>query len=69
LNVLFLAEAWEDYLHWLRADLGTVAKINGPIEEIRRQPFRGTGKPSRCAATSAAGGRGGSIASIVSSIA
>lgn len=38
-------EAWDDYLHWQKTDQRIVDDINGLIEEISRDPFRGTGKP------------------------
>ena len=38
-------QAWEDYLHWRRADPDTLKKINALIEDIQRNPFRGLGKP------------------------
>lgn len=37
--------AWEDYLHWHRTDANTFERLNTLINECRRDPFRGTGKP------------------------
>lgn len=37
--------AWEEYLSWQNEDQKIVAEINGLIEECRRDPFKGTGKP------------------------
>ncbi|KVU12876.1 toxin YoeB [Burkholderia ubonensis] len=37
--------AWDDYLYWQEKNLAIVAEINGLIEEISRDPFKGTGKP------------------------
>lgn len=37
--------AWEEYLSWQVEDNSIVAEINGLIEECRRDPFKGTGKP------------------------
>lgn len=37
--------AWEDYLHWQEHDRRILGEINRLIEEISRDPFRGTGKP------------------------
>jgi len=45
LNVLWTPEGWEDYLYWLEADPELVDKINTLIRDIRREPFRGIGKP------------------------
>ncbi len=42
---LFLADAWEDYLHWQAADKSTLKKINALLKEIERTPFDGSGKP------------------------
>ena len=45
MKVLFDREAWADYLAWQRDDAKVLEKLNGLIEECRREPFRGTGKP------------------------
>lgn len=45
MKVLFDLEAWADYLAWQRDDAKVLEKLNGLIEECRREPFRGTGKP------------------------
>lgn len=45
MKIVFAAEAWEDYLHWQAEDAKIFARINDLIEECRRDPFRGTGKP------------------------
>ena len=45
LNLLFLPDAWEDYLYWQSADKKIVRKINRLFEEISRTPTTGTGKP------------------------
>lgn len=37
--------AWEDYLSWQAEDSHIVATINALLEECRRHPFTGTGKP------------------------
>lgn len=42
---VFDAEAWIEYLAWQREDVRMLEKLNGLIEECRRDPFRGTGKP------------------------
>jgi toxin YoeB len=39
------SNAWKDYLHWQQHDMAIVHEINGLLEEISRDPFRGTGKP------------------------
>jgi len=45
MKLLWTEKAWEDYLHWQRNDPDTLKRINGLIEDIRRNPFRGLGKP------------------------
>lgn len=45
MKVAFDAEAWADYLAWQREDAKVLQRINALIEECRRDPFRGTGKP------------------------
>ncbi|THC42927.1 Txe/YoeB family addiction module toxin [Massilia sp. Mn16-1_5] len=37
--------AWEDYLYWQEENPKIVDEINRLLEECRRDPFRGTGKP------------------------
>jgi toxin YoeB len=37
--------AWEDYLYWHKQDRKIFEVINELIEECRRTPFAGTGKP------------------------
>jgi toxin YoeB len=36
---------WEDYTSWLRIDRKTLVRINKLIEDLRRDPFTGIGKP------------------------
>jgi toxin YoeB len=38
-------ESWDDYLFWQGSDIGIFNKINTLIEECKRTPFQGTGKP------------------------
>jgi toxin YoeB len=44
-NVHFTDIAWQDYQHWLRHDDATLWKVNDLIEDARRRPFIGLGKP------------------------
>jgi toxin YoeB len=41
----FAAHASADYLHWQASDPATLARLNTLIEDCRRHPFTGTGKP------------------------
>lgn len=45
MKVVFTSDAWRDYVAWQRDDAGTLERINKLIEECRRHPFSGTGKP------------------------
>ncbi|WP_257667965.1 Txe/YoeB family addiction module toxin [Parapedobacter tibetensis] len=45
MKVIFMNDAWDDYLHWQQVDKSILKKINGLIKEIFRTPFEGTGKP------------------------
>jgi toxin YoeB len=44
-KVVFSDEAWEDYLGWFEADPKIFRRLNDLIEECRRTPFAGTGRP------------------------
>ena len=41
-------QAWDDHLHWQATDKTLLKRINRLIEETRRSPFSGTGKPQSC---------------------
>lgn len=45
MRIVFLDQAWEDYLFWQNTDKALLKKINALIKEIERQPFEGNGKP------------------------
>ncbi len=45
MKIIFADQAWEDYLHWQLTDANVLDRLNGLIEECRRTPFKGTGKP------------------------
>ncbi|MCU0287056.1 MAG: Txe/YoeB family addiction module toxin [Acidobacteria bacterium] len=38
-------EAWEDYIFWQSQDKKTLKRINKLIEDAKRHPFDGIGKP------------------------
>ena len=38
-------DAWSDYLYWQTQDKKTLKRINKIIEDIKRAPFDGIGKP------------------------
>ena len=45
MKIIFLDQAWEDYLFWQGTDKATLKKINSLLKEIDRTPFEGSGKP------------------------
>ena len=45
MKLIFSEQAWEDYLHWQKADKKLVERINMLIKDISRSPFDGIGKP------------------------
>ena len=45
MKLVFSRHAWEDYLYWQKTDRQIVRRINALIENIRRSPFKGIGKP------------------------
>lgn len=45
MKVLFDPLAWDEYLAWQSEDAKVLEKLDGLIEECRRDPFCGTGKP------------------------
>lgn len=45
MKLTFSTQAWRDYQHWVANDRAVLARLNTLIEECRRDPFRGTGKP------------------------
>ena len=45
MKIVFLDQAWEDYLYWQNTDKVMVKKVNSLVKEIERIPFEGSGKP------------------------
>lgn len=45
MNLLFHANAWEDYQYWLATDKAMLRRLNTLIRDIQRAPFEGIGKP------------------------
>ena len=45
MKLTFDPEAWEDYLHWQVTDRKILGRLNTLIEQCRRTPFSGIGKP------------------------
>ena len=45
MRIIFSDNAWDDYQYWVSNDGNTLARLNALIEQCRRDPFKGTGKP------------------------
>ena len=45
MRILWTGSAWEDYLYWQLSDTKVLMAINDLIRDIRRDPFKGLGKP------------------------
>ena len=45
MKLLWSEEGWDDYLFWQKTDQKVLQAINDLIRDVRRDPFRGLGKP------------------------
>ena len=45
MRIVWTANAWDDYLHWQLTDQKIMGSINDLIKDIKRDPFKGLGKP------------------------
>ena len=45
MNILFTDKAWDDYQYWVVNDRSMIKRVNRLIDDIRRTPFTGIGKP------------------------
>jgi toxin YoeB len=45
--VVFEAQGWEDFSYWAQADKKMLQRLMRLIEQARRTPFEGIGKPER----------------------
>ncbi len=45
MKVLFTENGWADYLYWCGNDRDAHSRVNQLIEDARRTPFSGLGKP------------------------
>lgn len=41
----FTENGWDDFQFWIETDEDVVLKIKDLLKEIRKTPFKGTGKP------------------------
>jgi toxin YoeB len=46
-RLVFTPHGWEDYLHWQSADRQVLRRVNRLLEDCRRDPFAGIGKPEQ----------------------
>lgn len=45
MKLVWDGRAWEDYEHWIEADLKLAKAVNVLLRDIMRDPFRGLGRP------------------------
>jgi toxin YoeB len=45
MRLLWTDEGWESYLSWQTGDTRTLRRLNKIINDIKRSPFEGIGKP------------------------
>ncbi|MEO6624560.1 MAG: Txe/YoeB family addiction module toxin [Burkholderiaceae bacterium] len=45
MKLIFADAAWQDYLYWQKQDRKVLERVNKLIQEVRREPFSGVGKP------------------------
>ena len=45
MNFEFTPNAWEDFIFWMNEDADVVEKIKELLKAIRKDPFKGIGKP------------------------
>ena len=45
MNLEFTEHGWDDFQYWIDTDSSIVKKIKDLLNEIRKTPFQGTGKP------------------------
>jgi len=47
MNLVFSDHAWEDYLYWQQNNIKILNRINQLLQDTKRQPFAGIGKPEQ----------------------
>lgn len=45
MKLIFSSHAWDDYLYWQKTDRKMLKRVNRLIQEIKRSPYKGIGKP------------------------
>ncbi len=47
MRVVFTPHGWDDYTHWQTTDRSILKRVNRLIDDARRDPFVGIGKPEQ----------------------
>lgn len=45
MKIVFTSRAWDQYGYWIANDRDMLLRLNALIDQCRRDPFRGIGKP------------------------
>ena len=45
MDIFFTSDGWNDYQYWVENDADLLEKLNVLIKAIKRDPFKGIGKP------------------------
>jgi len=45
MRLVFSDRAWDDLVHWMQSDRQLAIRIVRLVEEVKRDPFSGIGKP------------------------
>lgn len=45
MRLVWVSNAWQDYVYWQTADRQVLKRVNKLIENTLREPFSGIGKP------------------------
>ena len=45
MKIIFSDKSWEEYCYWIDGDPKALSRLNALIEECRRHPHKGRGKP------------------------
>lgn len=45
MEIVFLQQGWEDYVHWQSYDKKVLKKINSLLVDNKRNPYTGLGSP------------------------
>lgn len=47
IEIIFMSQAWEDYLYWQETDKKQLKKVNALINQCQRTPYEGIGQPEQ----------------------